>query len=79
MDKPQPPFKGAILIPAASTARKCYRCPEMIYTVGKQPVSLARQPSKYNGTPTVEPTATTDGWGINHYADCPKAAEFRKK
>lgn len=68
----------AVIIPAGSVARKCKRCPDMIYDVdmpsGKvAPVSLKHEEAN------IEPTDQLDGVGVNHFANCPAAQSFKKK
>jgi hypothetical protein len=68
-------IKGSIRIPVGSVCRPCKKCPELIYEVGKQVVSIRRYKEQPEG---IAPTDTDDGCGISHFANCPKAAEFRK-
>lgn len=73
---------GAIRIPAGTAARRCSKCPELIYdvknpTTGKlRPVSIEQYK---NNPPGIAPTLELDGVGISHFANCPAAAEFRSK
>jgi hypothetical protein len=72
-------------IPPGTPSRRCYRCPDLIYMVGKQPVKVAsecvsRTTGRAYPTPAAkEPTATEPGLGFSHFIDCPAAAEFRNR
>jgi hypothetical protein len=68
--------RGAIRIPAGAKATPCRKCPEVIFFSGKQPVSIKKYKEQPEG---LEPTDDDDGCGISHYANCPKASEFRGK
>ena len=70
--------KGAILIPKGTHATMCEggRCQEMIYFVGKQPVSV----EPYLTTmPGIAPTSSEDGCGLSHFANCIDRAQFKRK
>jgi hypothetical protein len=74
-----------VQIPPGAPARRCYKCPDLIYMVGKQPIKVAPVcVSRATGTsyPTPEairPTATSPGLGFSHFIDCPGANELRKR
>lgn len=68
-------IKGSIRIPAGSPMRFCHRCPAAIWFVGKVPVSVG---AYKDGPPGIPPEPDHDGAGIAHFADCPKAAAFRR-
>jgi hypothetical protein len=77
--------RGAIRIPAGSRGRLCMDsqdCGQFVYFVpptkpgGKQRcVSVIKYKDNPGGIP---PTETEDGAGIDHHANCPSAARFRR-
>jgi hypothetical protein len=74
-----------VQIPPGTPARRCYKCPDLIYMVGKQPIKVAPEcVSRATGhvypTPdAMRPTATAPGLGFSHFIDCRAAEEFRKR
>lgn len=68
--------RAAIRIPAGTRSRRCYRCPMIIYEVGKQVVSIAAYKEQ---PPGIAPTDSVDGCGISHWADCKDAEYFRRR
>lgn len=75
--------KGTIDIPAGTRGRPCTgpTCREMIFDVGRRPVSIA--PYVVDGVERAPvgyaPTDTIDGIGISHFANCPDRNNFRRK
>lgn len=69
-------IKGAVRIPAGTEPVACRKCPELLYFVGRQPVSVKKYKEQPEG---IAPTETDDGCGISHWANCPKANEFREE
>jgi hypothetical protein len=74
-----------VVIPPGTSSRECYRCPQLIYMVGKQPLKVApmcvsRATGRAYPTPDAKaPTATEPGLGFSHFIDCPGADEFRRR
>lgn len=71
--------KNSIRIPAGTKPTACRgdSCTNArVYFVDNKPVSV--EPYGAN-PPAVEPTATEDGAGISHFADCPDAVSFHRK
>lgn len=69
-------------IPSGTPAAKCRgpHCGRAIYHV-LHPNTRRPHPVSVNAeidAACIEPTATSPGLGISHFADCPDAASFRK-
>lgn len=74
---------NAIRIPAGTRSRPCNgaTCRELIYDVGKTPVSIAPYFNKHGEQKVpagIAPTATEDGAGINHFSNCPDRQKFKR-
>ena len=74
-----PRLPQLFVIPPATPAARCRSCNAVVYWVrtpaGRpMPVSVNTDVA----AECVEPTMTTVGRGISHFADCPNASQHRK-
>lgn len=69
--------KSSLRIPAGTPMRFCHKCPASIWFVGPGKVPVSVKAYK-DGPPGIPPEPDHDGAGIAHFADCPKAAAFRR-
>lgn len=71
-------MSATITIPAGTTPKRCRSCKAEVYWVdgpnGKRVIVSAAV-----GVGGLPPTDTEPGHGVSHFADCPQAAEWRRK
>lgn len=72
------PTVNLLPIPAKTRATSCSSCQQRIY-FAPHPTTGRPHPISVQHPNAVEPTATDGGFGISHFADCPTAAQHRKK
>ncbi len=62
-------------VPAGTPSRVCRDCPAVVYFVRTM---RSHMPVRCDVEGGIAPTADEPGRGVVHWADCPKADEFRK-
>jgi hypothetical protein len=63
-------------VPAGTPSRICEKCPATIFMVRTE---KSWMPIRCDVPDGIAPTADECGRGQTHWADCPAAAEFRKR